>query len=101
MPSRTLVIAGEIAGRHPEILVGGLLASNLRRATPPPLPEDTAQALLGQDVTIELVADHPLVKDWRTAIAACGAPPRRPFPTTRPRPWSARTSPSSWSPTTR
>jgi DNA/RNA-binding domain of Phe-tRNA-synthetase-like protein len=75
MPSRTVLIAGEIAGRHPEILVGGLLASGLRGVTPPPLPEDTAQALVGQDVTIELVADHPLIKDWRSAIAACGLKP--------------------------
>ena len=40
-----------------------------------PFPEDTALALVNQDVTIELVADHPLVKDWRTAIAACGLKP--------------------------
>ena len=75
MPNRRVVIAGEIAGRHPEILVGGLRASGLRGATPPPLPDDTAQALVGQDVTIELVADHPLIKDWRAAIAACGLKP--------------------------
>ena len=75
MPSRTVLIAGDIVGRHPEILGGGLLAAGLRGVTPPPLPEDTAQALVGQDVTIELVADHPLVKDWRSAIAACGLKP--------------------------
>ncbi|MDQ4070244.1 MAG: phenylalanine--tRNA ligase beta subunit-related protein [Actinomycetota bacterium] len=79
MPSRRLVIAGEIAGRHPEILVGGLWASNLRAAAATvaarPFPEGTAQALVAQDVTIELVADHPLVKDWRSAIAACGLKP--------------------------
>ena len=74
-PSRSLTIAGEVAGRHPEILVGGLLARGLRAATAPPLPEDTAQALVSQDVTIELVADHPLIRDWRTAIAACGLKP--------------------------
>ncbi|MDQ3895974.1 MAG: phenylalanine--tRNA ligase beta subunit-related protein [Actinomycetota bacterium] len=75
MPSRTVLIAGEVTGRHPEILVGGLRASGLRAVTPPPLPDDTAQALVDQDVTIELVADHPLIKDWRTAIAGCGLKP--------------------------
>jgi DNA/RNA-binding domain of Phe-tRNA-synthetase-like protein len=70
-----VLIAGEIAGRHPDILVGGFLAGGLRGATPPPRPDDTAQALVNQDVTIELVADHPLVKPWREAIAACGLKP--------------------------
>lgn len=71
------MIAGEVAGRHPDILVGGLLATGLRAAAAaaPPLPDDTAQALVGQDVTIELVADHPLIKDWRAAIASCGLKP--------------------------
>jgi DNA/RNA-binding domain of Phe-tRNA-synthetase-like protein len=77
MPS--LSIAGPIAERHPDVLVGGLLASNLRAAAATaagqPFPEDTAIALVSQDVTIELVADHPLIKDWRTAIAACGLKP--------------------------
>lgn len=75
--ARTIVVAGEIAGRHPDILVGGLLATGLRgaAAAAPPLPDDTAEALVSQDVTIELVADHPLVKDWRAAIAACGLKP--------------------------
>jgi DNA/RNA-binding domain of Phe-tRNA-synthetase-like protein len=79
MPSFSVSIAGEIAERHPDILVGGLLASNLRATAAAvaaaPFPEDTAQALVNQDVTIELVADHPLVRDWRTAIAACGLKP--------------------------
>lgn len=75
MPNRTVLIAGEIAGRHPDILVGGFMAGGLRAVTPPPLPEDTAQALVNQDVTIELVADHPLIKAWREAIAACGLKP--------------------------
>jgi DNA/RNA-binding domain of Phe-tRNA-synthetase-like protein len=77
MPSRTLVIAGEVAGRHPDILVGGLLATGLRNAASaaPPLPDDTAKALVAQDVTIELVADHPLIKDWRSAVASCGLKP--------------------------
>ncbi|MEO6629566.1 MAG: phenylalanine--tRNA ligase beta subunit-related protein, partial [Aquihabitans sp.] len=72
-------ISPEIAGRHPEILVGGLVASNLRAAAVTvagqPFPEDTEQALVNQDVTIELLADHPLIRDWRTAIAACGLKP--------------------------
>ena len=79
MPDRSLVIAGEIAGRHPDILVGGLLASDLRAAAQAvaahPLPDDTVRALVDQDVTIELVADHPLIKDWRSAIAGCGLKP--------------------------
>jgi DNA/RNA-binding domain of Phe-tRNA-synthetase-like protein len=73
--SRSVTIGGEIAGRHPDVLVGGFMAGGLRGATPPPLPDDTAQALVNQDVTIELVADHPLVKAWREAIAACGLKP--------------------------
>ena len=77
MPSRSLVIAGEVAGRHPDILVGGVLATGLRAAAAaaPALPDDTAQALVAQDVTIELVADHPIIKDWRSAIASCGLKP--------------------------
>jgi len=75
----SVTIAGEIAGRHPEVLVGGLVASNLRAAATAvagqPFPEDTARALVNQDVTIALVADHPLIRDWRTAIAACGLKP--------------------------
>jgi DNA/RNA-binding domain of Phe-tRNA-synthetase-like protein len=79
MPEPTLAIAGEIGERHPEILVGGLLASGLVAAAAvvagQPFPTDTAIALVNQDVTIELVADHPLIRDWRTAIAACGLKP--------------------------
>jgi DNA/RNA-binding domain of Phe-tRNA-synthetase-like protein len=80
MPDRfSLRIAGPVGERHPDILVGGLLASGLRAAAATvegqPFPDDTAQALVNQDVTIELVADHPLVRDWRTAIAACGLKP--------------------------
>lgn len=75
--TRTIAIAGEVAGRHPDILVGGLLATGLRAAAAaaPPLPDDTAQALVAQDVTIELVADHPLINDWRSAVASCGLKP--------------------------
>src|SRR5688572_22591625 len=79
MPSFSVIIAGEIAERHPEILVGGLLASNLKTTASAvaaaPFPDDTEQALVSQDVTLKLLADHPLVRDWRTAIAACGLKP--------------------------
>lgn len=79
MPSRSLVIAGEIAGRHPDVLVGGVLASNLRAAAETasgqPFPHDTAQALTEQGLTLETLASHPLIAGWRTAIAACGLKP--------------------------
>jgi DNA/RNA-binding domain of Phe-tRNA-synthetase-like protein len=79
MPNFSVRVAGEIAERHPDILVGGLLASNLRATASTvaaaPFPDDTEQALVNQDVTIELIADHPLIKDWRSAIAACGLKP--------------------------
>src|SRR5688500_6816052 len=79
MPAFSIGIAGEIAERHPEILVGGLLASNLRATASAvaaaPFPDDTEQALVNQDVTLELLADHPLIRDWRTAISACGLKP--------------------------
>ena len=79
IPAFSIGIAGEIAERHPEILVGGLLASNLRATAAAvaaaPFPDDTEQALVNQDVTLELVADHPLVRDWRAAIAASGLKP--------------------------
>lgn len=79
MPNVSVRVAGEIAERHPDILVGGLLASNLRATAATvaaaPFPDDTEQALVNQDVTIELIADHPLIKDWRSAIAACGLKP--------------------------
>ncbi|MGI8984306.1 MAG: B3/B4 domain-containing protein [Acidimicrobiales bacterium] len=79
MPSVAVSVAGEVAERHPDILVGGLLATNLRATAAlvaaQPSPDDTAQALVNQDVTIELVADHPLIKDWRSAISSCGLKP--------------------------
>jgi DNA/RNA-binding domain of Phe-tRNA-synthetase-like protein len=73
--SRSVTIAGEVGGRHPEVMVGGFLAGGLRAVTVPPLPGDTEQALVSQDVTLELLADHPLVRAWREAIAACGLKP--------------------------
>ncbi len=79
MPNFSVTVAGEIAERHPDILVGGLVATNLRATASAvaaaPFPDDTEQALVNQDVTLELIADHPLIRDWRTAIAACGLKP--------------------------
>jgi DNA/RNA-binding domain of Phe-tRNA-synthetase-like protein len=79
MPNFSVTVAGEIVERHPDILVGGLLATNLRATASAvaaaPFPDDTEQALVNQDVTLELIADHPLIRDWRTAIAACGLKP--------------------------
>ncbi|MDQ2825684.1 MAG: phenylalanine--tRNA ligase beta subunit-related protein [Actinomycetota bacterium] len=75
----SLTIAGQVGERHPDILVGGFLASGLRaaaaRVEAQPFPTDTAQALVNQDVIIELAADHPLIRDWRAAIAASGLKP--------------------------
>lgn len=75
----SLEISEQIGERHPDILVGGMLVTGLLAAAvvvaDQPFPTDTAKALLNQDVTIELVADHPLVRDWRTAIAGCGLKP--------------------------
>jgi len=75
----SLRIAGEVGRRHPGILVGGLFATGLVAAATAveqrPFPTDTAQALVNQDVTIELVADHPLIRDWRSAIATSGLKP--------------------------
>jgi len=74
-----LVLSDEVTGRHPDVLVGGLRVSNLRTAADTvagqPFPDDTARALVSQDVTIELVADHPLVRDWRAATAVSGLKP--------------------------
>jgi len=79
MPNFAVSLGDDIAERHPDILVGGVKASNLRAAAAHvaglPFPEDTARALVSQDVTIELVADHPLIRDWRLAIAECGLKP--------------------------
>ncbi len=78
-PFPSLRIAGEVGARHPGILVGGLSATGLVAAAATveqqPFPTDTAQALVSQDVTVELVADHPLIRDWRTAIASSGLKP--------------------------
>jgi lysyl-tRNA synthetase class 2 len=39
------------------------------------LPYDTAAELVERGVSIERLADHPVVADWRAAIAACGLKP--------------------------
>lgn len=79
MPDLRLTVAEQVGNRHPGILVGGLVASGLRAAAVAVdrqlFPTDTAQALVNQDVTLELVADHPLIRDWRAAIASCGLKP--------------------------
>ena len=79
MPSRSVVIADEIVGRHPDVLVGGLLASGLRAAAEAvaaqPFPADTASALAGQGLAVETLAAHPLIAGWRAAVAACGLKP--------------------------
>ena len=75
----SLTIADPVGERHPDVLVGGFVASGLVAAAvaveAQPFPTDTARALVSQDVTVELVADHPLIRDWRAAIAASGLKP--------------------------
>jgi len=65
--------------RHPDVVVGGFVASGLISAAAvlaeAGLPYDTAAELAGRGVTIERLADHPVVADWRSAIAACGLKP--------------------------
>lgn len=39
------------------------------------LPYDTAAELVAQGLSIERLADYPVVADWRAAIAACGLKP--------------------------
>ena len=61
------------------MLVGGFVASGLISASAvlaeAALPYDTAAELVEQGVSIERLADHPVVADWRGAIAACGLKP--------------------------
>ena len=67
-----------MAERHPEILVGGLLATGLKAAAataadqPPP---DARQELVDRGLSVETIASEPVVADWRAAIAACGLKP--------------------------
>lgn len=65
--------------RHPEVVVGGLVASGLISASAvlgdSALPYDTRAELVERGLTIERLADHPVVADWRAAIAACGLKP--------------------------
>ena len=77
--SVTVSISPEIAARHPEVLVGGFVASGLISAAAvlaeAGLPYDTRQELVDAGVSIERLADHPVVAGWRAAIAACGLKP--------------------------
>ncbi len=60
-------------------MVGGFVASGLISASAvlaeAALPYDTAAELVAAGVSIERLADHPVVADWRAAIAACGLKP--------------------------
>ncbi|HEX6597042.1 MAG TPA: phenylalanine--tRNA ligase beta subunit-related protein [Acidimicrobiales bacterium] len=68
-----------MAERHPDVLVGGLVATGLQAASaavadqPPRV--DTQAELLERGLTIEKIASEPIIADWRTAIAACGLKP--------------------------
>jgi DNA/RNA-binding domain of Phe-tRNA-synthetase-like protein len=70
-----------VAARHPEILVGGLVATGLRSAAAAlvdgiaPAGGDVRQALLDRGLSIETLAAEPVIADWRAAIAACGLKP--------------------------
>lgn len=65
--------------RHPEVLVGGMLATGLQAAAAlaadQPPPADTRQELVDRGLSIETIASEPVVADWRRAIAACGLKP--------------------------
>ncbi len=59
--------------------MAGFLASGLISAAAvlaeAGLPYDTAGELAAAGVSIERLADHPVIAGWRTAIAACGLKP--------------------------
>ena len=61
------------------MLVGGFVATGLISASAvlgeAGLPYDTGAELAAAGVSIERLADHPVVADWRAAIAACGLKP--------------------------
>ena len=68
-----------MAERHPEVLVGGVIATGLQAASaavadrPPPV--DTQAELVERGLSVERIASEPLIADWRAAIAACGLKP--------------------------
>ena len=59
--------------------MGGLVAGNLMSAAAAladqPAPVDTRQELIDRGITVERIADEPVIADWRAAIAACGLKP--------------------------
>lgn len=61
------------------MLVGGFVASGLISTSAvlgdSALPYDTAAELVERGLSIERLADYPVVADWRAAIAACGLKP--------------------------
>ncbi len=74
----SLTVAPAVVGRHPEILVGGVLASGLLGAAKHLAERDEGdlrQELADQGLRVETIAAHPVVADWRAAIAACGLKP--------------------------
>ncbi len=68
-----------MVARHPDVLVGGVLATGLRlaagRLAAAPPPANTRRELAERGISIERIADEPLIADWRAAIAACGLKP--------------------------
>jgi lysyl-tRNA synthetase class 2 len=55
-------------------MASGLLAASAA-LDGAPLPADTRQELLDAGLSIERLAEHPVVAGWRAAIAACGLKP--------------------------
>jgi DNA/RNA-binding domain of Phe-tRNA-synthetase-like protein len=71
-------VAQEVVDRHPQILVGGMVARNLRAATGriADRPEhDIRQELVDRGLRIETLASEPVIAGWREAIAASGLKP--------------------------
>lgn len=73
-----LAVAPEVVERFPEILVGGVVAANLRAAVTAladrPEPQ-LRQELIDRGLKLETLAADPIVAEWRAAIAACGLKP--------------------------
>ncbi len=74
----SLAIDAAIVSRHPEILVGGLVASGLVAAASALAgrEEGDLQAELAErGLKLDTIASEPVVADWRAAIARCGLKP--------------------------
>lgn len=74
----SLSIAPEIQARHPDVMVGGFVVAGLRAAVDGlglDAGDSVAQVLADQGARIEALAAHPLIADWRAAIAGCGLKP--------------------------